>query len=493
MSTLFKSLSLEEKLALASIIPIAVVSILFLVVITFGQVIQQQNTLVQHSSSIASILSRNVAASVLFKDEAAARSLLDALHYEVSALHAYVVSSDTNFRVEYDAKDSGRDWQAIIADKGYIAENIGLFSDNLVLKQSIELDAELIGTLVLVFDTQSVRNATSKLILLLIFLMAISSAVAYALVHHLHRSIFGPVQRLKNIMQTVSRENDYTIRVGETDEKDMRDLYIGFDHMLDQIEHRESELDAHRKDLEKQVFERTAEIENINVRRIKWLENMAFFLHHELRNKIVGFRSTLDIIERKAAHIDLEKYLNRARKSTTLMNYLLQSIGNASDLEASLYTELQQELSLSILVNEQVHEYRDSNPAWVFRSDIEDDVVVLGNYQRIVQALDKLITNAVEHSDNGLPIDIKLKSEDEDAVLEVLNTGDALPENREEMFEVFVSSKLNRSENRGLGLFVVKLIVDSHAGEVSAFALEKDQGARFVITIPLHRKPHTDS
>jgi len=349
-----------------------------------------------------------------------------------------------------------------------------------------------VGTLVLVFDTVSVRNATRNLVLLLISLVAISSIVAYALVHRIHSSISGPVRYLKDAMQTVSRDNDYAIRAGSAEEEDMRELYQGFDHMLDQIEARERQLDGYRKGLEKQVAERTAEIENINTRRINWLENMAFFLHHELRNKIVGFRSTLDIIERKAGDIDLEKYLNRARKSSTLMNYLLQSIGNASDLEAALYTEIKLPLGLSILINEQVQEYAGSYPEHLFHSEIEPNIVVMGNHERIIQALDKLISNAVEHSNEGSPISIRLTSRDDQAMLEVINTGDVLPENQEEIFEVFVSSKLNRSENRGLGLFVVKLIVDSHSGDVSAFALENEQGARFVITIPLYRKPYSD-
>ena len=367
-----------------------------------------------------------------------------------------------------------------------------MFSNNLVYEKPVEIDGTTVGTLVLVFDTGSVRNAARNLLFLLISLVVISSVIAYALVRHLHRSISEPVRYLKNTMQTVSRENDYSIRAGSADEEDMRELYKGFDHMLDQIEARERQLDGYRVGLEKQVAERTAEIESINIQRIKWLENMAFFLHHELRNKIVGFRSTLDIIERKAADVDLEKYLNRARKSSTLMNYLLQSVGNASDLEAALYTETRQALSLSALVSEQIQEYTSSFPGWDFRSNVEVGIRILGNHERIIQALDKLISNALEHSNQGSPITIRLTSGNGQAVLEVINTGDALPENREELFEVFFSSKPNRSQNRGLALFVVKLIVESHSGEVSVFALEKEQGARFEIRIPLYREPHAD-
>jgi len=480
---------LEKKLVLITMIPLVVVSIVFLLAVTITQINTQQDALTQSSSSVSGILSRSVAAAVLFRDMEAAKTMLESLQYVTSAKYAYVVSTDGAFEVEYDVGQRKKNWRAMLSNDTCLKEDLRLFSDYLVCVKPVEIDGEEIGTLTLVFDARSVRNAAGRFVLLLIALFIASSIVTFAMVKQLHLSILVPVRHLRDAMQTVSRKNDYTIRVGDTTEEDMRELYRGFDHMLDQIESREKELDSYRKGLEVQIEERTAEIETINARRIEWLENMTFFLHHELRNKIVGFRSTLDIIERRAKGIDLEKYLNRARKSATLMNHLLQSVGNASDLEASLFTELKRPLNLSALIKEQEEEYISSFPEQNFQSELEPDIMINGNPERIIQVLDKLVSNAIEHSDKGSAISIRLFSENSDVHLEITNFGDALPDDSDEMFEVFVSSKLDKDQNRGLGLFVVRLVVHNHAGEVSAYPVENGQGARFVIRIPLYNRP----
>ena len=77
--------------------------------------------------------------------------------------------------------------------------------------------------------------------------------------------------------------------------------------------------------------------------------------------------------------------------------------------------------------------------------------------------------------------------------LSVENEGDALPANRDRMFEAFVSTR-TRPENLGIGLFVARSIARNHGGTLIAEDLEDATGARFVLRLPaIEHQPTGDS
>jgi len=98
--------------------------------------------------------------------------------------------------------------------------------------------------------------------------------------------------------------------------------------------------------------------------------------------------------------------------------------------------------------------------------------------------LDKLSNNAVEHSASDAETRVTLRRTDQTSFeLSVENEGDPLPEDKERIFEAFVSSQ-SRPYKLGLGLFVAQSIARNHAGQITAEALSEGSGARFVVRLP---------
>ncbi len=105
--------------------------------------------------------------------------------------------------------------------------------------------------------------------------------------------------------------------------------------------------------------------------------------------------------------------------------------------------------------------------------------------ERLVQALDKLINNAVEHCDQDHKIMVRLYKTKDNVNIKVSNIGDAIKDDMD-IFQPFVSSNSSiTNDNYGLGLFVVKRIVETHGGEVSVRRLRNPDGAEFTISLPL--------
>jgi signal transduction histidine kinase len=112
-------------------------------------------------------------------------------------------------------------------------------------------------------------------------------------------------------------------------------------------------------------------------------------------------------------------------------------------------------------------------------------VKIEGRAPRIQQALLNLAINARDAMPNGGAIEVSLVVDGDDAVLSVRDSGTGIqPDVRDQLFTPFFTTKGVRGS--GLGLNVVKTVVEEHGGQVTVES-EPDRGATFVLRIPLAR------
>ena len=141
-------------------------------------------------------------------------------------------------------------------------------------------------------------------------------------------------------------------------------------------------------------------------------------------------------------------------------------------------------VDLSALVADRVLTFQQQHPSKQLTLALKPGLFVRGNEDRLAQLLDKLLNNAAEHSKPDDEIRVAFHRGDEGwLTLSVENEGDALPQNRDRIFEAFVSSRA-RPENLGIGLFVSRSVARNHGVEIVAEDLPGSQGARFAVRLP---------
>src|SRR5206468_5243470 len=120
--------------------------------------------------------------------------------------------------------------------------------------------------------------------------------------------------------------------------------------------------------------------------------------------------------------------------------------------------------------------------------DAPESLTVSGDPDRLREAIDNLVSNAIKYSPIGGEIAISVKRDDDDVLIRVSDNGPGLsPEDMSRLFGRFqrLSAKPTAGESStGLGLSIVKRIIDMHGGEVSAASAGPGQGSSFTITLP---------
>jgi signal transduction histidine kinase len=245
---------------------------------------------------------------------------------------------------------------------------------------------------------------------------------------------------------------------------------------------------ASRREFIAQVYSRKEYSERLaaDTDRRRWLEVIAAFLRHELKNSMTAISTSIEMADRVAPHSDAAKYLDRGRRSVQYMHQLLTKVADATNLESALAQHEFEPIDLSRLILDRVEDFRKDSPERTFAANVEPDVFVVGHGDSLVQMLDKLLNNAVEHGAPAYPVAVELEARAKCCLVTVGDAGDALPGDTSQIFEPFVSKKAARAgaANLGLGLFVARAIAINHGGNVRAEPLEEGVGARFIVQLP---------
>jgi signal transduction histidine kinase len=230
-------------------------------------------------------------------------------------------------------------------------------------------------------------------------------------------------------------------------------------------------------------IERRRELEQV---RIQWLEQMARFLRHELRNALVGATTSLTLLQRRSSIPEDDTYAVRTRQALRVIGTLLESVSEATGIESTLMKEKRGTVQLRHLVQEQVELFRSIYPDNVFRFETDgEDVATQGRAERFIEMLDNLASNAVDHAEENTSIVVSCHRIDGRAVLKVINQGSPLADNQA-IFGRFTSFRehARRKDHLGLGLYMVKLIAERYGGNVEARNRTDAPGVEFKVEFP---------
>jgi PAS domain S-box-containing protein len=216
-------------------------------------------------------------------------------------------------------------------------------------------------------------------------------------------------------------------------------------------------------------------------------------LAHELRNPLAPIRNALHIMKQPAADAAMmQQVRNMAERQVQHMARLLDDLLDVSRISRGKIELRREPVDVAAIINRTVeairplieqrrHELTVALPAGPLR--VEADPT------RLEQVLTNLLNNAAKYTDPGGHIWLSAGQEEGMAVLRVRDTGIGIaPEMLPRVFDLFVQveRRLDRSQGGvGIGLTLVKKLVELHGGSITAHSSGLGQGSEFVIRLPM--------
>jgi len=214
-------------------------------------------------------------------------------------------------------------------------------------------------------------------------------------------------------------------------------------------------------------------------RYTSFLERVPATLRHELSNPLNSVSMSLQNLVYEHPDVAESKYLKSAERGVARIGEIVESLTEAASLEEALRHDELESIDLAAVVRGYVENFAAGCPQRQFALHGADEVIeVVASGFRIEQLLDKLVDNAVASSPEGSEIRLSLSQVAGRVLLRVGNEGGPIGEEvRERMFESMFSGREGSSGggvHMGLGLYVVRAIVESWGGRVGV----EEQGER---------------
>ena len=214
-------------------------------------------------------------------------------------------------------------------------------------------------------------------------------------------------------------------------------------------------------------------------------------LAHELRNPLAPIACALQLIKMQGGGPELEEDRAMAERQVQYMSRLIDDLMDVSRISRGMVVLRKEAVDLGPIV---VRSVEAARPSMVERShelivSIPDEpLLVEGDPMRLEQVLANLLSNAARYTDPGGRVCLTLSREEDQAMVRVEDTGIGIdPSVLPEIFGLFVQGERRLDRSRGglgIGLSLVKSLVEMHGGSVTAHSEGPGRGSAFVVRLP---------
>lgn len=324
----------------------------------------------------------------------------------------------------------------------------------------IKGDNELIGFIYIYVPLAAVQDVFRGSIPLLVAVGTTFFFLLFLVVNQSWRSLFKPLQDLQQLSYEVSKGN-YSNRV-ETDRDDeVGQLTKAFNTMSRSLEQQE-------------------------IRKKEFTSSIV----HELRTPLTYIGGYTHVLKEKiySSPEEAENYLMTIEMETERLSKLINDLVQLNHLQEDLYILERQPIAIAQLVHDTLALFtiHIQEKELDIQSDIQEDLIVTGDPQRIQQIFYNTIDNAVKYSALKGILRVSLKEEGEFAQFQVTNEG--LPIDKEDLERIGERFfRTDKARNRttggtGLGLSIVKELIRLHNGQ---FMIASDDKTGTTVTIQL--------
>ena len=309
-------------------------------------------------------------------------------------------------------------------------------------------------------DTSGQKSAIANSAILILGCVFLTGSIVFLVIADI---IVKPLTRLTNAIKELSNGN-YNVRVDNVGQDEISKLNQGFNQMARQLA---------KQDETRQKF-----ISDIS---------------HEFQTPLTSIQGFANILkeedlpkEQRVKYANIILY-NSKRLSSLAKNMLQLTLLDREEIELELtnYSLVEQ---MNRVISTQENQAMEKNIEIIIEMP-KKEIFIEGDEQRLEQVWTNIISNAIKYTNEGGLITITMKKNSKDIEISIEDTGIGMSkEVVSHIFERFYrEDKARNVEGNGLGVAIVKSIVDLHHGKIDILS-QVDVGTNFIVRLPIEKQ-----
>lgn len=492
MNRLFENLAIRWKVISVVVAISALVLMVSSVVMVLSDITTMKQNLTEHVQALARVAAINSASALAFKDPETATEVLAAMGSEPKIIGIQIRTLDAKVFAHYTSEDplyqqllqqtektEAMEWHKPADDR---PENSTEFHLEYVdMDMAIKVNDRLLGFIDLQYSTSTLKErlVNQLQLSLLVFLGGIG--LAFLLAIRLHRLISTPITNMAEAMEETAAKQDFSVRLHASGGDEIGTLVQSFNHMLGQIEMRDSALRE-----AKDVAEAASQAKS------QFLAAMS----HEIRTPMNGIIGMAELLRNTPLNSRQIHFTDTIQQSADNLLSILNDILDFSKIEAGRLELEAVDMDLRQIIEHTAELLAENahRKGLALSTRISPDLPTqfLGDPGRLQQVLTNLLSNAVKFTEQGgirLIASYRQEAGQPGQVLvEIRDTGIGLSEaERERIFDNFTqadTSTTRKYGGTGLGLTISRQLVELMGGSIEVLS-KPGEGSTFRIILPL--------
>lgn len=342
------------------------------------------------------------------------------------------------------------------------------------LSLAVNVDDKTLGVVRYFFDYSYLNNISKDLFRYISAAIVVVFLLLFILIFMLLRRITKPVITLSNATKLIAQGDfDHNLYFQRNDE--IGELAYNFNLMKDKIKDQIEEIRSERDNLAR-----------IQKHRKSFFDNVT----HEMKTPLTIISGYTQILqEHEIEDKDfIQRTLGNIKNETDRLHSMILELLDIAKAESNIEYELE-ELDISKLVkdvNKSMRMKAKRKNIEIIES-LEDDIKITGNQPRMRQVLVNLIDNAIKYSEHNTSINVILYTNSSNCYIEIVDEGVGISDvDICNLFEPFFRVDKSMKESSGLGLYIVKAIMERHNGNIDIDSI-KGEGTKVSLKIPLKK------
>jgi two-component system, OmpR family, sensor kinase len=324
--------------------------------------------------------------------------------------------------------------------------------------------------------------------------MALAAVMVAAALFYISRSISAPLLHLADCMHRLAG-NDTDIDIRGTKRRDeigeMARAAVVFRNNAIELMRSQQRLIRQTSMLEEKLAQE---------QRLALLQrNFVSMASHEFRTPlsiIDGHAQRLIKLKDRLAPAEIDERAGKVRGAVLRLTHLIDNLLDSSrliDAGAPLYFH-PEEIDLAALLREICQLHREIAPGSRIEERFATPLSIAGDPKLLFQAFSNLLSNAIKYSASGSPVEISAGLEAGKILVTVKDSGIGIPASDiDQLFERYYrGSNVSGIVGTGVGLYLVKMVLEVHGGEIAVESSE-GKGSKFWVRLPVRAAPKDEA